>query len=222
MYKIILIDDDKEEFTKIRMTIKENTPPKYSFENKDFDFEEYKLDNFASQNGIVDNLIALINSKDISMIIIDYKLLTDSQSFEGNKIFADICKIVPKFPIVILTERLDESLQGFFVDADKIYEKSKFFQLESTYSKEKVKNLFYNMDSYMSNLSELESQLTLLIGEMQNNKMTPEIINKINNVEIELAKYIPLDHCKAEELYSAEDLKEIISLLSEANNLIKG
>lgn len=222
MYKIILIDDDKEEFVKIRMTIKENAPSKYSFTNKDFDFEEYKLDNFSSQKDIVNDLILLINSKDISMIIIDYKLLTDSQLFEGNKIFADICKIVPKFPIVILTERLDESLQGFFVDADKIYEKSKFFQLESTYSKEKVKNLFYNMDSYMSNLSELESQLTLLIGEMQNNKMTPEIVNKINNVEIELSKYIPLDHCKAEELYSAEDLKEIISLLSEANNLIKG
>lgn len=222
MYKIILIDDDREEFSKIRLTIKENAPSKYSFSNNDFDFEEYKLDNYSSPKDIVNDLIALINSKDISMIIIDYKLLTDSHLFEGNKIFADICKIVPKFPIIILTGRLKESLQGFFVDADKIYEKSKFFQLESTYSKEKVENLFYNMESYKSNLLDLEEKLSLLIGEMQNNKMTPEIVNEINNVEIELAKYIPLDHCKAEELYSAENLKEIISLLSEANNLIKG
>lgn len=146
MFKIVLIDDDIEEFVKIRITIKENAPTKYSFENNDFCFTEFPLNNFEIPEDIVKNLVGLINNKDISMIIIDYKLLTNSKLFEGNKIFSDICKIVPKFPIVILTERLNESLEGFFVDADKIYEKSKFFQVESSYSKEKVNNLFYNME----------------------------------------------------------------------------
>ena len=222
MFKIVLIDDDDDEFVKIRIAIKENAPSKFSFENGDFSFEEFQLNSFDTQEDIVKNLVGLINSKDISMIIIDYKLLTNSKLFEGNKIFSDICKIVPKFPIIILTERLDESLEGFFVDADKIYEKSQFFKIESSYSKEKVGNLFYNMESYSQNLSALEENLQLLLGEMQNNSLTSEIVNKINLIETELAKYIPLDHCQAEELFNPHDLKEVINLLIEANKLIKG
>lgn len=220
MFKILLIDDDKDEYVKIRITIKENAPSKYSFENEDFGFEEIQLDKFVNQEEIVGKLLELISNKNVSMIIIDYKLLTDSKLFKGNKIFFDICKIVPKFPIVILTEKSDESLEGFFVDADKIYEKSFFFQVESDYSKEKVKNLFYNMECYLENLRKLETDLQLLTREMQNNDMTIDVINRINEIETELAKYIPLDHCQAEELYNRQDLKEIVNLLIEANALI--
>lgn len=222
MYKIIMIDDDIEEFPKIRRTIKENAPIEYSYENEDYSFEEFNLVQYNNQQDIVKDLLAFITSKNVSLIIIDYKLLPENNSFSGNKIFADVCNVVSKFPIIILTEKLHESLEGFYVDADKIYEKDKFFQIESNYSKEKVNNLFYNMESYKNNLGELEGQLELLLGEMQNNTMSLEIINKINNVEIELSKYIPLDRCQAEELYNADELKEIINLLAEANKLIKG
>lgn len=222
MFKIVLIDDDQNEYAKIRRTIKENAPDKYSFQNEDYKFEEFNLESYNTQHEIVETLVSLIKDKNVSLIIIDYKLLTNHNRFEGNKIFADICKAVSRFPIIILTERLDESLEGFLVDADKIYEKSEFFKLESNYAKEKVNNLFYNMESYAKNLDELEQKLKLLIGEKQNNNMTEEIINEINSVESELTKFIPLDYCQAEELYNSEELKEIISLLSEANKLIKG
>lgn len=222
MYKIVLIDDDQNEYAKIRRTIKENAPEKFSFENGDYSFEEFNLELYSTQSEIVQKLISLIKDKDVSLILIDYKLLTGNNLFEGNKIFADICKTVSKFPIIILTERLNESLEGFLVDADKIYEKSEFFKLESDYAKEKVSNLFYNMESYAKNLIELERNLKLLIEEMQNNSMAEEIIAKINSAESELAKYTPLDHCQAEDLYNSEDLKEVINLLSKANKLIKG
>lgn len=222
MYKIIMIDDDPEEFPKIRRTIKENAPIGYLFEEGDYTFEEFNLAQYDNQQDIVKDLLNFIISRSVSLIIIDYKLLPKNNSFSGNKIFAEICKVVSKFPIIILTEKLHESLEGFYVDADKIYEKDKFFQIESNYSKEKVSNLFYNMESYTNNLGDLEEQLALLLGEMQNNAMSLEIINEINNIETELSKYIPLDRCKAEELYNADELKEIINLLAEANKLIKG
>ena len=221
MYKIVLIDDDQREYAKIRRTIKENAPEKFSFTNRDYDFEEFNLEQYNRQEEIKEKLISLIKSKEVSTVLIDYKLLTNNKFFAGNQIFADIYKAVSKFPIIILTERMAESMEGFLVDADKVYEKSEFLKLESQYAKEKVSNMFYNMECYVKNLNDLEYKLDSLIVAMKNN-MTEEIINEIYAVETELSKYIPLDHCQADEMYNADNLKEIVSLINQANKLIKG
>lgn len=220
MYKIILIDDDLKELEKVRRTIKENEPEDFSFSKGDYCFSSYNIGDYGSESDIITKILDEIYNKDVSLYIIDYKILTANAFYKGNEIFYEVCKKVPNFPIIVLTERVGESKEGGFVDADKIYEKTKFFKLESDYSKEKVANLFANMKRYKNNLENTECMLNEYIGEMQNYGVSPELIQKITTVEVELAKLLPFQISQAEKIYDPSKLKEVVVLLNEAKKLI--
>lgn len=67
-----------------------------------------------------------IQSDKIDGLIIDYKVMLDDIIIEGNEIYREINMVIPKFPIIILTEIVDEPEGKEYMDADKVYRKSTF------------------------------------------------------------------------------------------------
>ena len=65
------------------------------------------------------------------------KLLLRHPKLRAQIFFKRIKEEVPKFPIIILTEVVEESTEPDFIDADKVYKKKDFYKIESEYSKEK-------------------------------------------------------------------------------------
>lgn len=220
MYKIILIDDDTKELEKIRRTIKANEPENCTF-NKDYCFENYSIENFKDEDDFVDKICDDIYAKTVSLYIIDYKILTSKSFFKGNEIFNKVCLKVQDFPIIILTERVEESKIDDLVDADKIYEKSKFFKLEEEYAKTKVANLFYNMKRYQNKLVLLEDKLSNYIEKMEKVGINQELMSMITELEMELSKLLPFKMSMSEKFYDFEKLKEVVQLLDEASKMIE-
>lgn len=220
MYKIILIDDDNSELVKIRRTIKANQPSDCVW-NTDYIFEEYAIAEFDTEDKCVERILNDIDSKSASLYIIDYKLLTNKKLFKGNEIFYKVANKVPEFPIVILTERAEESMSEELVDADKVYEKEQFFKLEEQYSRNKVTNLFHNMKRYATKLNSLENDMKYLLDRIAKEKMNPDIVRDITSLEMEMSKYLPFQISMSEQIYDANRLREVVSLLTDVRRLIE-
>ena len=104
MYRIGIVEDSGDEIDKIERTL--------DFFYTDFDMSYYFSDRTYTPENIVGNLsndiIMDIQSDKIDGLIIDYKVMLDDIIIEGNEIYREINMVIPKFPIIILTEIVDE------------------------------------------------------------------------------------------------------------------
>lgn len=218
MYIIGLIDDEQSEIVKIRRTIKANAP-------KDvlFDFKTYRLDdkekNLMEQ--LAQEVIYDIKENQINVLIIDYKIMLDTEKLEGTEILKKILEEAPNFPTVILTDIINDSVAHDFVDPDKVYKKSEFFKAQEDYSKEKILNLFRNAERYVKIRSSLEKQLDNLKQNITNEGTKQETVDKIVTIESELDKLYPKEQSQIEKVFDANRVKEILNILKEANKLME-
>ena len=74
----------------------------------------------------------------------------------SNELLGELKDEVPNFPVIILTEVVEESTQLAFIDTDKVYRKKDFFKLEGEYSKEKVFSIFDSMKKYVEQRDGIE------------------------------------------------------------------
>lgn len=164
----------------------------------------------------VDNILNLINEHEISALMIDYNISFDMENKKGASLFNKIKQKVEAFPIVILTALPDEVRNTFEVDADKIYEKSKFFKSEEDYASEKVNHMLDNIKQFQHNLNEKESIVYALIKKGKN--MDINDYNKLIQLQDELSKYnIQIDPIPQElkKLDSFEKANELIKSIEE-------
>ena len=218
MYKIGLIDDESNELMKIRRTIKANAP-------KDvvFDFKQYELNGKANNlmQEIANQVIKDIENNEINILIIDYKIMIETEKLEGTEILKQILQVAPNFPMIILTDVIEDSIAHDFVDPDKVYKKSEFFKVLENYSKEKTLNLFRNMERYVSTRTLLEQKLKDLKTDINREGTKQETVDKIVNVESELDKFCPTDQSQIEKVFDAKKVKEILELLEKAKKLME-
>ena len=156
MYTIGLIYDEENQLKTIRRTIKTNAG-----NDEKYDFKTYLISDNATDfvEKVFEDVINDIREMKLSSRIVDYKLIVKTSKIKGTDIFKKIKDEVPKFPVIILTEVVEESTEPDFVDADKVYKKKDFYKIESEYSKEKVFNIFDSMRKYIGQRDKL--QLTI-------------------------------------------------------------
>ena len=141
-YTIGIIDEDLKDVDAIKRTIWFNKPDQV--DEKEIEFVDYNV--FVESDDIIDEMVekalCAIVEDAIRLLIVDYKIIVSSSLIEGSEIFRRLEEVVPKFPIVILSNVPDTCYGIKFVDADKVYAKGQFFKIEEGYSKEKTSNLF--------------------------------------------------------------------------------
>lgn len=139
MYMIGLLDDEESQLKAIRRTIKTNAPTGIKY-----DFKSYLVPDNAGNlvDNMFSNIMKDIVKQKISLLIVAYKIMVKISKIRGTDIFRKLKDEVPNFPVIILTEVVEESTQLAFIDTDKVYRKKDFFKLEGEYSKEKVFNIF--------------------------------------------------------------------------------
>ena len=128
MYIIGLIDDEESQLSKIRRTIKTNAK-----KEEQYDFKSYLISDKASDvvSDVFEEVIDDIKNMKLSSLIVDYKIIVKTYKIKGTEIFKKIKEEVPKFPVIILTEVVEESTEPDFVDADKVYKKKDFYKIPS-------------------------------------------------------------------------------------------
>lgn len=162
-YKLLMIEDNDEDGRKIRAAIKT-----WIRKNKANDSIEFcNLDLNADTDDINSLLVETIFEKEIDSVLIDYKLLTNDNKYNGNSLFSFIKDRSPLFPCIVLTNNYRDCVEEKKIDQDKIYLKEEF--LDTTEGKERsdqlMDNLFTNIDSRNEKIREIEKSINDLLEE---------------------------------------------------------
>lgn len=218
-YVIGLIDEEKEQLSTIRRTFLVNPWP-----NNRLSFKMYDLSGSYDtlSDSIVDEVIQDIVNNRIQTLIVDYKIMIQSALLEGTDIYKSILDVVPKFPVVMLTDVPDNCYEKKFVDADKIYLKSAFFKIEESYSKEKVQNIYRNMERYVSLKAESSAKVMDALSKLEVNGFSPEIYKELLDEEKALDDLSPQGQTSIDKAFCFEDIKEAVELIERAEKLIGG
>lgn len=221
-YRIGIIDEDPADVDYIKRTIYINKPKSIKEEQVDYWEPPLQFDADGSDESIVKNLIEAITDEVVQIIIIDYKIIVKPKTYEGTEIFKKIAEAVPKFPLIMLSNLSEDCYSKEFVDADKVYSKQDFFKIESDYSKEKVANIFRNMDKYISQRSKLSTQLVEQLGRLEKEGFTVDSLRTIVETEKSLDNYTPQNQNTVEKALDFSELKEAVDILIKAQDLIGG
>lgn len=221
-YKIGIIDEDVADIEYIERTILINKPE--SITDEQVDFWRYPLPTETENvyDLVVKNVVSKIISGEIHALIVDYQIIISATFLEGTEIFNKLSKIVPKFPLVMLSNMPDDCYDKEFVDADKVYSKRDFFKLAESYSIEKVANIFRNMDNYISQRSKLSARLTEQLASLEKEGYSSEKLQAIIETENMLDGFCPQEQSTIEKSLSITDLQSAVELLKKAKDIIGG
>ncbi len=219
MYIIGLIDDEESQLSKIRRTIKTNAK-----QDEKYDFKSYLISENANDvvSDVFDEVINDIKALKLSSLIVDYKIILKTYKIKGTDIFKRIKEEVPKFPVIILTEVVEESTEPDFVDADKVYKKKDFYKIESEYSKEKVFNIFDSMRKYVGQRDRLQLTIDDLKQKLTKGSSEREaVVSDILALESQLDDFVPTEQSQIDKVFDERKAKEIVSLIEKANALLE-
>ena len=217
MYTIGLIDDEENQLKTIRRTIKTNAG-----NDEKYDFKTYLISDNATDfvEKVFEDVINDIREMKLSSLIVDYKLIVKTSKIKGTDIFKKIKDEVPKFPVIILTEVVEESTEPDFVDADKVYKKKDFYKIESEYSKEKVFNIFDSMRKYIGQRDKLQLTIDDLKQKLSKGSLGREAIGSILALESQLDNFVPTEQSQIDKVFDEKKAKEIVALIEKANELL--
>ena len=219
MYIIGLIDDEESQLSKIRRTIKTNAK-----KEEQYDFKSYLISDKASDvvSDVFEEVIDDIKNMKLSSVIVDYKIIVKTYKIKGTEIFKKIKEEVPKFPVIILTEVVEESTEPDFVDADKVYKKKDFYKIEGEYSKEKVFNIFDSMRKYVGQRDKLQLTIDDLKQQLAKGSLRhEEVVGNILALESQLDDFVPTEQSQIDKVFDEQKAKEIVALIEKANALIE-
>lgn len=217
MYVIGLIDDEETQLSKIRRTIKTNAKVSEPYEFKSYLIADKAVD-VVSQ--VFEQVIQDIKQEKLSSLIVDYKIIVKTTKVKGTDIFRKIKEEVPKFPVIILTEVVEESTEPEFIDADKVYKKRDFYKLESEYSREKVFNIFDSMRKYDAQRDKLQLTIDGLKQKLVDGSENQEVIGDILTLESQLNDFVPTEQSQIDKVFDQEKAKKIVGLIEKANDLL--
>ena len=215
-----IIDESADEILDIERTILINKPT--SIAEEQIHFFEFELSEDAKKlsKEVSDAVIDSISAGSIQSLIIDYKIIVQSELVEGTEIFKKISSLVPKFPLVLLTNVPNACYQKEYVDADKVYSKQAFFKVDEDYSKQKTYNLFKNIENYCSVRSRLDVSLQEALISFEESGYTQAVFQRIIELEQKLNEYSPQELSRIEEALDINELQEAVRLIQEANELL--
>lgn len=219
-YVIGIIDDEERAVNKIKVTIKENRP-----QNIEVSFKEYILneqENIKFEN-LTKQILEDIQNNEIVTLIIDEKIIRNDTEVKGSKLFDEIKQKVEKFPMIILTNWDEDVEETYLIDPDKIYRKIDFFDLAKEKSKEQVKNIFINAKMYKDNREKLERKIQNLEEKISEHGTTEQVetISEISEHEEKLKQLKPTDYNQIEKYMKPDEIKEVLDILKEANDLLE-
>ena len=219
-YRIGLIDEDTSDLDYIKRTILINKPKSITEEQIEFWEVALPTGTCDSLDSIINDLVKAITDEKIQILIVDYKIVVSTKIFEGTDIFRTISERLSKFPIIMLSNLSEDCYSKEYVDADKVYSKREFFKIEGEYSKEKVANIFRNMDKYSKQRARLTTQLAEQLGNLETDGYSPDSLRAIVEIEKALGDFTPQDQNTVEKALDLEELKEAVDILKHAQDLI--
>lgn len=216
IYKIGIVEDNKSDISKVDRILYRNL-------GEVFELEPYSIENISSQDEFqekINNIVDDANDNKIHGLILDYKIMVQHTIGKGNEIFTKIKENIPLFPVIILTERVEETREDSNMDFDKIYRKEIFFTPESKESQDQSMNFFKNIEKYYENKKSLEKQLKIVQEEGLKNEgqgISDKAILKMIDLEEQLSQYEKDERSNLDKFLNPDKLSKALDIINKLN-----
>lgn len=215
MYRIGIVDDVPGDRADIQVAILDTRSDKGSVQ-----FKEYELLNRKKEH-ILKEIIDDVTEGTIQALIVDFRLDTTEDIIEGWEIVEFLHDEAPEFPMVILTHAPAEGKESPYTDADKVYAKKIFLNTSSQEAKSMVENIFLNMDRYVNNRKQLEADLEIELGKLDENSTDEEILRRVMELETRLKGYKKMNQTAFDTSFDLGELKTVLEDLKKCEELLK-
>ena len=217
MYRIGIVDDEKDERDDIQVSILDNAG--WILDKPEIEFKEYELEG-RERESILQEIQNDIDEKNIQALIVDFRLDTTADVIKGWQIIEFMHDEIPEFPVIIMTNAPEESKQSEHTDADKVYTKKIFLNPELEETKELVTNIILNMQKYVTRRDSLEEKLAIELQKLDKNSEDEKTLEQIMEIETELGRYKQLYQTTVDISLDMDELKDVFQQLKKYEELL--
>lgn len=213
-YKIGILDDSYEDLCRVKRTIFSHLRDKAKYVGYDASMKSEEL-----MNDVLEDIMEF----KISILLVDSKLINNDCIFNGGDIYSKIKSLSPDFPIVLITNFVDEAVEKSCVDPDKIYDKGLFFA-GGNYTDEKILSITKNIAYYNNMRGAAQARVEQSIKNYKKNKNDedkPKIIKELLDNEEEYNKFIPCNQVYLEKIISTKKIQDIVDLIDKIDDKLE-
>lgn len=200
LINIGIVEDKESELDNIKRTF-------YSFYKENCDFQDYIIDEYGEKEELVNKILDDILNTRIDVLVVDYLISREGFKIVGNEVYESVKKHIQNFPVIILTQYVDDSQKSEIIDPDKVYRKSIFFDINTQESKDSLKNIDISIRNFQKQKEEIEQKILDEQQKIKDREIDPSVLINLSELELNLNKYIVSD--SATELYKLFDTSQL-------------
>ena len=208
-----IVEDKESELENIKRTF-------YSFYKENCDFQDYIIDEYGKKEELVNEILDDISSTRIDALVVDYLISTEGFKIEGNEIYESVKKHIQNFPVVILTQYVDDSQKSEIIDPDKVYRKSIFFDINTQKSKDSLKNIDISIRNFQRQKEEIEQKIVYEQQKIRDSEIDSSVLINLSELEFNLNKYRVSDNAtELDKLFDISQLECAVKLIKDLGEL---
>lgn len=215
MYRIGIVDDAEMDISDIQVAIWESCddPSRVQFKN-------YELSHRKKED-ILREMMDDVTGEIIQALIVDFKLDTAMEVIKGWEIVDFVHNETPEFPMIILTHAPEEGRESPYTDADKVYAKKTFLKVASEESRVMVENIFLNIERYVKNRKDIESELEIELRKLDQDSTDETVLRRVMELETRLRGYKRMNQTIIDRNMDLGELKEVLNELRKCEELMQ-
>ena len=213
MINIGIVEDKESELDNIKRCF-------YGYYRGDCGFQDYIIDEYGEKEELVNKILDDILNTRIDVLVVDYLISREGFKIVGNEVYESVKRHIQNFPVIILTQYVDDSQRSEIIDPDKVYRKSIFFDINTQESKDSLKNIDISIRNFQKQKEEIEQKILYEQQKIKDREIDPSVLINLSELELNLNKYIVSDSAtELDKLFDTSQLECAVKLIKDLGEL---
>ena len=213
MINIGIVEDKESELDNIKRCF-------YGYYRGDCGFQDYIIDEYGEKEELVNKILDDILNTRIDVLVVDYLISREGFKIVGNEVYESVKRHIQNFPVIILTQYVDDSQRSEIIDPDKVYRKSIFFDINTQESKNSLKNIDISIRNFQRQKEEIERKILYEQKKITDREIDPSVLINLSELELNLNKYIVSDSAtELDKLFDTSQLECAVKLIKDLGEL---
>ena len=213
MINIGIVEDKESELDNIKRCF-------YDYYRGDCAFQDYIIDEYGEKEELVNKILDDILNTRIDVLVVDYLISREGFKIVGNEVYESVKRHIQNFPVIILTQYVDDSQRSEIIDPDKVYRKSIFFDINTQESKDSLKNIDISIRNFQRQKEKIEQKILYEQQKIKDREIDPSVLINLSELELNLNKYIVSDSAtELDKLFDTSQLECAVKLIKDLGEL---
>ena len=213
MINIGIVEDKESELDNIKRCF-------YGYYRGDCGFQDYIIDEYGEKEELVNKILDDILNTRIDVLVVDYLISREGFKIVGNEVYESVKRHIQNFPVIILTQYVDDSQRSEIIDPDKVYRKSIFFDINTQESKDSLKNIDISIRNFQRQKEKIEQKILYEQQKITDREIDPSVLINLSELELNLNKYIVSDSAtELDKLFDTSQLECAVKLIKDLGEL---